>query len=158
MEGVELTIAAEPYGSADARAMTVATIAEMNAMYGSVEPFDPVRDVPGHELDPPEGVFLVARLGGRAVGCGGIRRFDERSAEIKRMYTDPSARGQKVARRVLEALERAARTSGYERVVLETGTLQPHAITLYRSMGYTEMDCFPPYEDDPHSICFQKDL
>jgi GNAT superfamily N-acetyltransferase len=152
----DLIITAVSY--AEARELVAASIVEMGALYTEFGFFDPSRDVPREHFEAPDGVFLVARLDGRAVACGGLRRFDDRSAEIKRMYTDPSVRGRGVARRVLQALESAARTAGYERVVLETGTLQPHAVALYRSAGFVPMPCYGEYVHDPHSVCFEKEL
>jgi len=149
----ELIIAPEPYASG--RSLTKASEAEMSAAYGIDEEFT---DIAGHEFDPPGGIFLVARLDGRAVGCGGLRPFDDRSAEIKRMYTDPAVRSRGVARRVMDALFDAARAAGYARVVLETGTLQPHAIALYRSAGFRSMPCYGRYASDPYSVCFEREM
>ena len=148
-----LTVTAEPYLAA--QELTLASVTEMRAMYAIEDDFT---DVAGHHFDPPDGVFVVARLDGSPVGCGGLRRFDARSAEIKRMYTDPSVRSRGVARRVLDALFDQARAIGYTRVVLETGTLQPHAIALYRSAGFRSMPCYGHYVHDPYSVCFEKEL
>ena len=52
--------------------------------------------------------FFVARIGGRAVGCGAVALFDE-YAEVKRMYTRDAARGQGVGKALLARLEREAR-------------------------------------------------
>jgi hypothetical protein len=38
------------------------------------------------------GAFLVAYLDDLAVGCGAVRRMDEATAELKRMYVDLSVR------------------------------------------------------------------
>ena len=55
---------------------------------------------------PPDGVFLVVRDGeGRAIGCGGICRFDDARAELKRMYVVPDSRGLGLGRRLLVELE-----------------------------------------------------
>lgn len=150
-----IVIAPEPFDSEDARAMTSRSVAEMRAVYRIEEDFT---DVEPHEFEPPDGVFLVAREEASAIGCGGIRRFDQRTAEVKRMYTDPAWRGRGVARAMLEQLEASARDAGYARLVLETGTLQPHAVALYRSLGYRDMPCWGEYANDPTSICFERDL
>src|SRR6186713_1294327 len=88
-------------------------------------------DLQADHLAPPHGVFLVAWIDGDAVGCGGIRQYDEATGEIKRMYTKPEARRRGISRVVLEALEARARAVGYSRLVLETGIRQPEAIALY---------------------------
>jgi GNAT superfamily N-acetyltransferase len=61
------------------------------------------------ELRLPHGAFLAAFLGVDPVGCGAVRRLDDVTAEIKRMWIDPTTRGQGLGRRLLTALETAAR-------------------------------------------------
>ena len=94
---------------------------------------------------PPDGVFLVVRDEGRAVGCGGVCRFDETRAELKRMYVVPDARGRGLGRLLLVALEDEARRLGYDGIVLETGDRQPEALGLYESAGYERIPCYGVY-------------
>ncbi len=106
-----------------------------------------------------QGAFLVAYLGGVAVGCGAVRRLDEATAEIKRMYVDPLARGRGIGRALVEALEHEARLAGVARIVLETGTRLSQAIRLYESMGYARIPLFGEYVSSPGtSLCFGKSL
>jgi hypothetical protein len=56
------------------------------------------------------------------------------------------------------AIERAAWRAGAVRLVLETGNEQPEAIGLYRRIGYSDYKLFGPYEGDPRSVCFVKEL
>ena len=109
-------------------------------------------------LAPPDGVFLVAWDDEVAVACGGIRRYDATTGEIKRMYTAPDARRRGYSRALLRELEARARTIGYARLVLETGTKQPEAIALYESEGYTPIGNYGFYRNAPQSRCFAKDL
>jgi GNAT superfamily N-acetyltransferase len=146
---------AERYGSAVAQPLTDALAAELRGRYGE--------DGAGGEPDPgvfaaPDGHFVVAFVEGRAVACGGLARYDEREAEIRRMYVDPAERGHGLSRAVLGALEDAARSVGYEAVRLETGDRQPEALALYRGAGYEGIDPYGPYVDDPHSVCLRKAL
>ena len=107
----------------------------------------------------PHGVFLVMRDDDdRAVGCGGIARFDDTRGEVKRMYVAPEARGRGLGRRLLEELEGEARRLGYARVVLETGDRQQEAVGLYESTGYERIPCYPPYDSRELSICYEKRL
>ncbi|MFJ1761053.1 GNAT family N-acetyltransferase [Amycolatopsis sp. NPDC088138] len=104
-------------------------------------------------------VFLVARDGdGTAVGCGGLRPLGPDSAEIKRMYVDPSARGTGVATALLRALEDHARELGIPRLLLETGTGQPDAMRFYQREGYEPIEAYGPYRGEPVSRCFARDL
>ncbi len=107
----------------------------------------------------PDGIFLVIRDDdGRAVGCGGVARFDETRGELKRMYVVPEHRGRGLGRRVLLELESEARRVGYRSLVLETGDRQPGALGLYVSAGYERIPCYPPYDSRALSLCFEKRL
>jgi GNAT superfamily N-acetyltransferase len=105
------------------------------------------------------GAFLVAYLDDVAVGCGAVRRLDETTAEIKRMYVEPSVRGQGIARALVEALEHEAQLVGVTKIVLETGTRLASAIKLYQAMGYANIPLFGEYLSSPDtSLCFGKSL
>jgi GNAT superfamily N-acetyltransferase len=100
------------------------------------------------ELAPPHGMLLLARLDGRAVGCGAVRRLDEDRAEIKRMWVDPAARGLGIGRSLLAALEGAAAELGCGTVRLDTAAYLTEALSLYQSAGYGEI---PAYNDNPYA-------
>ena len=100
--------------------------------------------------------FLVARLDGEPVGCGALRRIDETTVEVKRMYVAHSARRRGIARRLLAELERLAAGFRYERVILETGLFQPEALALYDSAGYHRTPSYGRYVGNPESVCFEK--
>jgi DNA-binding MarR family transcriptional regulator len=114
------------------------------------EGFDPSRDKAGemNEMTPPAGVFMLARLEGDPVGCGGLKRIDETTGEIKRVWTAPSARGLGVARRIVRRLEAAARDMGLKRVRLDTNRALTEAQALYRTEGYREV---PRFGDNPYA-------
>jgi GNAT superfamily N-acetyltransferase len=88
------------------------------------------------DFAPPGGRFVVAYRDGRPAACGGLKRLDARTAEIKRLYVAPEARGVGIGRRVLERLEAVAAGVGYGSVRLDTGASQPEALALFRSAGY----------------------
>jgi GNAT superfamily N-acetyltransferase len=149
-----LVIRTESYASPDATRLITALQADYIARYGGPDetPVDPA------EFAPPSGTFVLAYLNGVAVAMGGYRLRSSEDAEIKRMYVDPSMRGQGYARRVLAALEDRARAAGLSRLVLETGERQPEAIALYQSSGYRPIEGFGYYRDMPLSVCFGKSL
>lgn len=130
---------------------------ELSEIYG-----DP--DANHFELDPlavtgQNGAMLLAELDGQAVGCGAIRRIDDRSAEIKRMYVDPDVRGAKLGASILDQLESEALALGFTNLKLETGTLQHAAMHLYEQAGYTATELWGEYLDSPYtSRAYQKDL
>ncbi len=122
--------------------------AEYERRYGSGEQLDLV---PAEDFAPPGGAFVVVEDGGRVVAGGGLRRLDSDPAagELKRMWTDPAHRRRGPARRVLAALEAAARAAGDDRLVLESGTAQPEALALYERAGYTPVAPYGRYADEP---------
>jgi GNAT superfamily N-acetyltransferase len=102
-------------------------------------------------------LFLVALAeDGEPLGCGALRRLDARTAEIKRMYVRPTARGQGVGRALLTALEAAAVERGWTCVRIEAGKLQPDAVALYERVGYREIPCFGVYAESAVSLCFER--
>ncbi len=148
-----LTIeAASPVGEV-ARELIQALCSEMSERYGA-----PPCPFSFSEAAAPRTVFLVAHLSGQTVGCGALRRFDDHTAEIKRMYVAPAGRRKGIATRILLELERHARQFSYRAVCLETGVRQPEAQRLYESLGYQRIPAFGPYVGTPTSVCYEKVL
>jgi putative acetyltransferase len=72
------------------------------------------------------------------VGCGGIYPVDERTAELRKMYFRPAVRGRGFGRTLLADLVDAAKSAGFERMVLETASNLTAAIRLYEQFGFSE--------------------
>ena len=116
---------------------------EVGEMYAGLDLQAPDMPKAGPEqLNPPNGSFLVGYEDGVAVCCGGIKRLDAESCELKRMYVVPDQRGRGVARMLLTALEDRARELGYVLSRLDTGPKQQGARHLYESAGYTAVANF----------------
>jgi DNA-binding MarR family transcriptional regulator/ribosomal protein S18 acetylase RimI-like enzyme len=140
----------------DAQACLRAYVTELGERFDTG--FDPARSIPAelHELRPPAGLFLVARLRSEPVGCGALKLHGQEPVELKRMWVAPSARGLGLGRRLLAELERHAQTFGVRTVRLETNKSLTEAIGLYRSAGYREVDAF---NDEPYAHhWFEKSL
>ena len=150
------TVEPAPWDDPDVRRLTTDQQNEIRARYGG----KPEPGTPPSAADVS--VVLVARdADGVAVGCGALRALDGSTAEIKRMYVVPGARGRGVSKAVLTALEVAAREHGWRTLRLETGPLQPEAIGLYTGAGYRPVPAFGGYVDAPHaedSLFFERDL
>jgi GNAT superfamily N-acetyltransferase len=140
--------------SADAQRLIAALDAGLAERYTPEQRFGP--RFKAEQLEDGRGLFLVARDGGGAVGCGAIHLLDQVTAEVKRMYVEPKQRGKGVGMAVLAALEAEARKLGARRVVLETGIHQAAAIGLYRRAGFTPADCWGEYLTSSTSVCFEK--
>jgi GNAT superfamily N-acetyltransferase len=112
--------------------------------------FDPARSISAnpHELTPPAGVFVIARLCGQPIGCGALKVEDRDIGEVKRMWVSPAARGLGVGRRILETLEGFARQSGLHTLRLETNRCLEEAQALYRKCGYREVE---PFNGEPYA-------
>lgn len=149
-----LALTPAPYDDPVAAALIDAVQQVYVARYGAPDatPVDPV------EFAPPRGLFLVGRLAGEPVACGGWRVTGPGLAELKRMYVASGFRGRGLSRVLLAALEDSARAAGITRFCLETGSRQPEAISLYESSGYTRIDKYGVYRHDPGSTCFGKSL
>jgi len=121
-----------------------------------------------HALGPPESVHALdlSRLrspditfwtvweDGQLLGCGALKGLGLRHAEIKSMRTPQAARGRGAGRAMLAHLVHVARSRGYERLSLETGTVDAFtpAHRLYESAGFTRCGPFGDYAADVNSV------
>ena len=149
-----VTIGPEDPDQLDIHAMFEQSDAYMSALY----PADSNHMVDVAALQAPNARFLVARRDGECLGCGAVVIADNETAEIKRMWVDPGARGLKLGQQILAALERIAHDEGVHVLRLETGVSQVEAINLYRSAGYSEIGPFGTYQPDPLSMFMEKSL
>lgn len=156
MHDLSLSIAAEPFDSDDARRLIAALDAGLAQLYPPEQRFGP--NLKAQQLEGGRGAFLIARDGGRAVGCGAIRVLDPTTAEVKRMYVELDQRGKGVGRAVLAGLEATATELGVRRLVLETGIYQDAALSLYQRAGFLQIDCWGEYASSPTSVCLEKRL
>ncbi|HEY6630024.1 MAG TPA: helix-turn-helix domain-containing GNAT family N-acetyltransferase [Rhizobiaceae bacterium] len=154
MNAASIVIAPEPEGGRDARQCVAAYYAELDRRFDGG--FDPGNGGYAGKPSDASGVFLIARLHGRAVGCGALKPLDASTAEIKRMWVAPEARGLGVARRLLDALEDQARQAGMRRILLDTNRSLAEAQAMYRKAGYRERG---RYNDNPYAdFWFEKEL
>jgi putative acetyltransferase len=150
---IAIEIRAESPLSRDARALIADSQSALEAVYAADEIFslDP------EELAAPNAQFLVARMGGRPVGC--IALLDQlRYGELKRLFVDTAARGIGLGQQLVEEAETLARDIGLRVLRLETGPELVPAVRLYRSLGYTERAAFGDYADLPCSVFMEKRL
>ena len=121
-----------------------------------------------HELSPPESVhaldleklrapeiaFWSAWEGSTLVGVGALQELDARHGEVKSMRTPQALRRRGAGRALLTHIIATARTRGYERLSLETGSMEAFrpAQRLYESFGFAPCGPFGDYAEDPHSV------
>jgi ribosomal protein S18 acetylase RimI-like enzyme len=94
----------------------------------------------------PDGVLLVARRGRETIGCVGVRRLDEQTCELKRLYVRPAARRGGTGRALTEAALAEARRLGYRRVLLDTLPGMEAAQRMYVELGFRDV---APYRPNP---------
>ena len=111
--------------------------------------FDPgayeaeLQSLPG-PYAPPDGALLVAENVGRVVGCVALKPLGERACEMKRLFVDSAAHGQGFGDGLARAIVERAKDLGYSKIMLDTGPLQVEAQTLYRKLGFRDVQ---PYYD-----------
>ena len=121
-----------------------------------------------HALGPPESVhaldldklrqpgitFWSAWDGPLLIGCGALKELDANHAEVKSMRTPSAHRRRGAGRAILSHLIQEARSRGYERLSLETGTVDAFipAHRLYQSFGFSFCGPFAGYVEDPNSV------
>jgi|SRR3954447_20196506 putative acetyltransferase len=97
----------------------------------------------------PDGALLVCWEAGLALGCVALKRLDDESCEMKRMFVAPTARGRGAGRALADAVLERARDAGYRQMYLDTSVRQNEAIGLYRDLGFEEVG---PYYDVPEAM------
>lgn len=149
-----VTIAEEPPRQAEVESL----LQESDAFSMALYPPESNHLIGVEALDRPGVRFFVARLDGRAAGCGGLLLGQAGEAEIKRMIVTAAARGKGIGRAILGAIEDAARREQVQVIRLETGPGNVGALALYRRFGYRERGPFGAYRPDPLSIFMEKPL
>jgi GNAT superfamily N-acetyltransferase len=117
-----------------------------------------LRTYPADEFAAPGGAMLVGLRDGQSVTGGAFRRFDDETAELKRIWTDSRYRRRGYAKALLLELETEIADRGYRRVYLTTGDKQPEAEGLYLTTGYHRLDEPLPAEGEVYPLAFLKTL
>jgi GNAT superfamily N-acetyltransferase len=115
-----------------------------------------VSEFPSDDLAAPHGVLLVAWLADQPIGCAGLRRLDEKTGTVCRVFVSPSHRRRGVGRLLMDSLERYARRHGFRRLRLDTRRDLAEARALYAAIGFREVAAF---NDEPYAEhWFERDL
>jgi putative acetyltransferase len=140
----------------DVRALLHAHLAHAQA----VSPPEDVHALDADRLNDPSVSFFSARVDGELVGVGALREVDAAHVEIKSMHTAAAARGRGVGRAMLDHLISIARSRGYRRISLETGSMDGFAPArrLYQSAGFTRCEPFAGYRPSPYSVCMTLEI
>ncbi len=91
---------------------------------------------PGKKYPLPDGRLYLALVEGKAAGCIAMRRFDEHSCEMKRLYVDPAYRGRGIGEALVKKLIDEAKAMGYSRMLLDTLPVLASAMRMYEKLGF----------------------
>ena len=98
---------------------------------------------------PPSGRLLLATVDDRPAGCVGLRKLDDATCEVKRLYVRPGFRGLKLGPLLVTRLVEEARHAGYRRIVLDSHHSMTAAHAVYEAAGFRRV---PPPDDLPEWI------
>jgi putative acetyltransferase len=110
--------------------------------------------------EPHTTVFVARDINGRAIGCGALKTHEDGVGEVKRMYTLPEVRGQRVGSALLDAVVGLAREKGLTQLLLETGEGPGFegAFRLYERSGFKVRGPFLDYPDSEWSRFYEMPL
>lgn len=125
-----------------------------------VSPPESVHALDLGKLRQPDISFWTVWEGAELLGCGALRALSPAHGEVKSMRTAEAHRGRGVARAVLNHIVSEARTRAYQRLSLETGSMEAFAPAhrLYESFGFARCGPFGDYVEDPNSLFMTKRL
>ncbi len=95
----------------------------------------------------PDGALFFAWNNGHAVAVAGIKRFNERECELKRMFVQEKCRGLGIGDLLLTECIENAKILNYESIKLDTLAFMKSAINLYIDHGFSEI---PAYRHNTH--------
>lgn len=104
---------------------------------------------------PPLGLFCIAWSGETPIGCVSLHPLASTTAEVKRLWVAPAARGMGLARRLMQTIESRAAQMGFVTLKLDSNSALTPAISLYRATDWH--DC-PAYTGFPADIWMSKRL
>ncbi|MES2898420.1 MAG: GNAT family N-acetyltransferase [Pseudomonadota bacterium] len=148
-----MIIAAVDPDSDDARVL----IGELSAALSAITGDSGQSSFAAADVRADGGVFLLARAAdGSLLGCGAVRRVDDSTGEIKRMYARPASRGAGAA--LLAALEREAGRRGFVTLLLATRLVNLRAVSFYQKHCYVLVPNYGNYSGRPQTICLAKNI
>jgi GNAT superfamily N-acetyltransferase len=162
LDPARLTVLALPMHDPRVRPLLDELAVEYDTRYGDLfgrsAAAEELNRYPAAEFEEPHGALLIIQEDGASIAGGAFRRYDDTTAELKRIWTHSAHRRRGLGRLVLAELEALAAARGYTRLYLTTGPRQPEARHLYLNSGYQarfDLDA------DPETIgplAFTKDL
>jgi ribosomal protein S18 acetylase RimI-like enzyme len=95
---------------------------------------------------PPNGIYYLLQIKDKIVGMGALRKLNDSTGELKRMYVRPEFRGNGFGKTLLKKLLAIGKKFGCSRILLDTGQFMTAAQHLYRSAGFKDTNKYPETE------------
>jgi len=108
----------------------------------SFQDFEKELETIDKQYNKPRGALLLVYCDKIAIGCTGIREWDNDIAELKRMYVKPDYRGQDIGRKLLELSFEIAKELSYKKMRLDTLPNMKQALSIYRTFGFYEISTY----------------
>ena len=125
----------------------------LQSMY-ELSPPESVHALDLDKLRRPEITFWSAWEDSVLLGCGALKELNLTHGEVKSMRTPNARRREGAGRAILAHIIETAKSRSYERLSLETGSMEAFspAQRLYESFGFTYCGPFGEYVEDPNSV------
>jgi len=135
-------------------------LAEHMAGMAELSPPESIHALDIEKLKQPEITFWSARIEDQLAGCGALKEISPDHGEVKSMRTASQFKRQGVANNLLAVILATAKSRGYKRVSLETGSMAGFAParTLYEKHGFAYCPPFGDYQLDPNSVFMTKEI
>ena len=94
----------------------------------------------------PEGAFIIAKDNNSVVGCVGIRKIEDKTCEMKRLFVNENYKGKGIGKKLVELIIEEAKKKNYEKIRLDTLSIMESALKIYYKNGFNKIE---PYYNNP---------
>ena len=108
--------------------------------YLEIQHYDDEFEHPELKYSHPEGRLYIALCDGNTAGCIALRKLDDKSCEIKRLYVRNTYRGNGIGNVLTDTLIDDARQIGYQHILLDTFPFLDRAVHMYQTRGFQEIE------------------
>lgn len=121
---------------------------ELGLVAGKDSFYEELKILPTPNYQPQNGTFIIALIENTTAGCVAVKKFNEGSCEMKRMYIRPTCRRMGIGKLFCEYVIKWSRNAGYSNVLLDTNEEMTEAISLYRKYGFADISPYCVNEND----------
>jgi ribosomal protein S18 acetylase RimI-like enzyme len=100
------------------------------------------------KYDEPDGAFFIAKENDNIIGCAGLKKMDDKTCEMKRLFVNDKYRGKGLGKKLVEMIIEAAKSKNYEKMQLDTLNTMENALAIYYKAGFYEIE---PYYNNPNN-------